>query len=133
MSGFADARTGICFKIGAEEGFGDAAKGKDVFCVRCLFMQRILQVLRNGRQSLLSRLSKKGGSVENTRLFRAYPPTHKIAELCFEILQFNPEALGSFSLLPLRGVGTGFVGVLLPLSLIFDLPLYILLFTEKQC
>ena len=48
---------------------------KDVFCVlptalfiRCLFMQRILQVLRNGRQSLLSRLCKKGGSVENTRL-----------------------------------------------------------------
>ena len=49
-------------------------RGKDVFCVlptalfiRCLFMQRVLQVPCNGRQSLLSRLCKKGGSVENTR------------------------------------------------------------------
>ena len=49
--------------------------GKDVFCVlptalfiRCLFMQRVRQVPFNGRQSLLSRLRKKGGSVENTRL-----------------------------------------------------------------
>ena len=50
-------------------------RGKDVFCVlptalfiRCLFMQRVLQVPCNGRQSLLSRLFKKWGSVENTRL-----------------------------------------------------------------
>ena len=43
------------------------------------------------------------------------------------------EALGSLGLLPLRGAGTGFVGVLLPLPLIFDPPLYILCFTEKQC
>ena len=50
-------------------------RGKDVFSVlptalfiRCLFMQRVLQVPCNGRQSLLSRLCKKGGSVENTRL-----------------------------------------------------------------
>ena len=48
-------------------------RGKDVFCVlptalfvRCLFMQRVLQVLCNDRQSLLSRLCKEGGSVENT-------------------------------------------------------------------
>ena len=38
------------------------------------------------------------------------------------------EALGSFSFLPLRGAGTGFV-VVLPLPLIFDPPLYILHFT----
>ena len=38
------------------------------------------------------------------------------------------EALGSFGFLPLRGAGTGFV-VVLPLSLIFDPPLYILHFT----
>ena len=43
------------------------------------------------------------------------------------------EVLGSFGLLPLRGAGIGFVGVLLPLPLIFDPPLYILHFTEKQC
>ena len=36
--------------------------------------------------------------------------------------------LGSFGFLPLRGAGTGFV-VVLPLSLIFDPPLYILHFT----
>ena len=41
------------------------------------------------------------------------------------------EALGSFGFLPLRGAGTGFV-VVPPLSLIFDPPLYILHFTEKQ-
>ena len=50
-------------------------RGKDVFCVlptalfiRCLFVQRVLQLLCNARQSLLSRLCKKGGSAENTRL-----------------------------------------------------------------
>ena len=50
-------------------------RGKDVFCVlptalfiRCLFMQRVLQVPCNGRPSLLSRLAKKAGSVGNTRL-----------------------------------------------------------------
>ena len=42
------------------------------------------------------------------------------------------EALGSLGLPPLRGACTGFVGVL-PLPLIFDPPLYILYFTEKQC
>ena len=50
-------------------------RGKDVFSVlatalfiRCLFMQRVLQVPCNERQSLLSRLCKKGGSVDNTRI-----------------------------------------------------------------
>ena len=50
-------------------------RGKDVFSVlptalfiRCLFMQRVLQVPCNDRQSLLSRLCKKGGSVDNTRI-----------------------------------------------------------------
>ena len=38
------------------------------------------------------------------------------------------EALGSFGFLPLRGAGTGFVGVL-PLPLISDPPLYTLHFT----
>ena len=38
------------------------------------------------------------------------------------------KTLGSFGFLPLRGAGTGFV-VVLPLSLIFDPPLYILHFT----
>ena len=41
------------------------------------------------------------------------------------------EAFGYFGLLPLRGVGTGFVGVL-PVPLIFDPPLHILHFTEKE-
>ena len=36
--------------------------------IRCLFMQRVLQVPCNGRQSLLSRLCKIGGSADNTRL-----------------------------------------------------------------
>ena len=36
--------------------------------IRCLFMQRVLQVPCNGRPSLLSRLAKKAGSVGNTRL-----------------------------------------------------------------
>ena len=39
------------------------------------------------------------------------------------------EVLGSFGLLPIQRVGTGFVGVL-PLPLIFDPPLYILHFTQ---
>ena len=50
-------------------------RGKDVFSVlptalfiRCLFMQRVLRVPCNDRQSLLSRLCKKGGSVDNTRI-----------------------------------------------------------------
>ena len=42
-------------------------KNKNLF-IRCLFMQRVLQVPCNGRPSLLSRLGKKGGSVGNTRL-----------------------------------------------------------------
>ena len=43
------------------------------------------------------------------------------------ILQLS-ETLGSFGFLPLRGAGTGFVGIL-PLPLIFDPPQYILDFT----
>ena len=58
---------------------------------------------------------------------------HPLIKLPNCVLKFYnlSEALGSFSLLPLRGAGTDFVGVL-PLPLIFDLPLYILHFTEKQ-
>ena len=54
----------------------------------------------------------------------------KIAELCFETTAafYNlSKALGSFAFLPLRGAGRGFV-VVLPLSLIFDPPLYIVHF-----
>ena len=36
--------------------------------IRCLFMQRVIKVPSNGRPSLLSRLSKREGSVGNTRL-----------------------------------------------------------------
>ena len=36
--------------------------------IRCLFMQRVLQVPCNGRPSLLSRLGKKGASKGNTLL-----------------------------------------------------------------
>ena len=66
----------------------------------------------------------------NKHIFRAYPSTLlKIAELCFEILQFiRSAALSAYSLFRLLGAGTGFVGVL-PLPLIFDPRLYILHFT----
>ena len=55
---------------------------------------------------------------------------HPLIKLPNCVLKFYnlSEALGSFGLLPLRGAGTGFVGVL-PLPLIFDPPLYILHFT----
>ena len=58
---------------------------------------------------------------------------HPLIKLPSCVLKFYhlSEALGSFGLLPLREAGTGFVGVL-PLPLIFDPPLYILHFTEKQ-
>ena len=66
---------GFVWKSEQKEVLELLLRGKDVFCVlptalfiRCLFMQRVLQVPCNGRQSLLSRLCKKGGSVENTRL-----------------------------------------------------------------
>ena len=60
---------------------------------------------------------------------------HPLIKLPNCVLKFYNlyEALGSFGFLPLRGAGTGFVGVLLPLPLIFDPPLYILHFREKQC
>ena len=48
------------------------------------------------------------------------------------VFRISSEPLVScFGLFPLRGAGTGFVGVL-PRQLIFDPPLYILHFTEKQ-
>ena len=66
---------GSVLKSEQREALEMLLRGKDVFCVlptalfvRCLFMQRVLQVLCNDRQSLLSRLCKKGGSVEKTRL-----------------------------------------------------------------
>ena len=66
---------GFVLKLEQREAFEMLLRGKDVFCVlptalfiRCLFMQRVLQVPCNGRPSLLSRLAKKGGSVGNTRL-----------------------------------------------------------------
>ena len=36
--------------------------------IRCLFIQRVLQVPCKGQPPLLSRLAKKGGSEGNTRL-----------------------------------------------------------------
>ena len=72
-------RIEICFKIGAEGSFWSCCSGERMFSVfyqqdlrkalfiRCLFMQRVLQVPCNGRPSLLSRLAKKGGLVGNTR------------------------------------------------------------------
>ena len=66
---------GFVLKSEQREALELLLRGKDVFCVlptalfiRCLFMQRVLQVPCNGRPSLLSRLAKKGGSVGNTRL-----------------------------------------------------------------
>ena len=59
---------------------------------------------------------------------------HPLIKLPNCVLKFYnlSEALGSFGLLPLRGAGTGFVGVL-PLPLIIDPPLYILHFTDESC
>ena len=65
---------GFVLKLEQREALELLLRGKDVFCVlptalfiRCLFMQRV-QVPCNGRKSLLSRLCKKKGSVDNTRL-----------------------------------------------------------------
>ena len=62
---------GFVLKSEQREGLEMLLRGKDVFCVpptalfiRCLFKFRATA----DRQSLLSRLCKKGGSVENTRL-----------------------------------------------------------------
>ena len=66
---------GFVLKSKQREALEMLLRGKDIFCVlptalfiRCLFKQRVLQVPCNGRRSLLSRLCKKGGSVENTPL-----------------------------------------------------------------
>ena len=75
----------------------------------------------------LARFSLSG----RRHIFRAYPSTHKVAELCLKTVYNLCKALGYISLLPLRKAGKGFAGVL-PLPLIFDPPLYILNFTEKQ-
>ena len=50
----------------------------------------------------------------NKHIFRAYPSTLKIAELCFETTAANSTIIWSARLgfLPLREAGTGFVGVL---------------------
>ena len=57
---------GFVLKSEQREALEMLLRGKDVFCVlptalfiRCLFMQRVLQVPCNGRPSLLSRLAKK--------------------------------------------------------------------------
>ena len=50
----------------------------------------------------------------NKHIFRAYPSTLKIAELCFETTAAHSTIMWSARLgfLPLREAGTGFVGVL---------------------
>ena len=66
---------GFVIKSEQREALDLLLREKDVFCdlptglfITCLFMQRVLQAPCNGRQSLLSRLCKKGGSVDNTQL-----------------------------------------------------------------
>ena len=70
---------GFVLKSEQREALELLLRGKDVFCVlptgfdksliyQMWFMQRVRQVLFNGRPSLLSCLAKKGGSVGNTRL-----------------------------------------------------------------
>ena len=67
---------GFVLKWEQREALELLLRGKDVFCVLptgfgkslIYFMQRVLKVLCNGRQSLLSHLCKKGGSLNNTRL-----------------------------------------------------------------
>ena len=61
---------GFVLKSEQREALEMLLRGKDVFCVlptalfiRCLLTQRVLKVPCNGRQSLLSRMCKKGGSV----------------------------------------------------------------------
>ena len=69
----------------------------------------------------------------NKHLFRAYPSTLKIAELCFETTAANSTIIWSARLgfLPLREAGTGFVGVLPQFHLLmFDPPENTTLYTE---
>ena len=58
---------GFVLKSEQKEALEMLLRGKDAFCVlptalfiRLLFVQRVLQLLFNGRQSFLSRLCKKG-------------------------------------------------------------------------
>ena len=50
----------------------------------------------------------------NKHIFRAYPSSHKIDELCFETTAAYSTIIcrAQLSFLPLREAGTGFVGVL---------------------
>ena len=91
---------------------------------------------RTTKRSFFSRMANFGNFspflVGATNIFSEL--IHPLIKLPNCVLKFYnlSEALGSFSLLPLRLTGTGFVGVLpLPLPLIFDPPIYILHFTEK--
>ena len=70
---------GFVLKSEQREALELLLRGKDIFCVlptgfdksliyQIVFMQRVLKGPYNGRPSLLSRLTKKGGSVGNTRL-----------------------------------------------------------------
>ena len=92
---------------------------------------------RGQRKSSFFRRSAKFGNVSPfligaTNTFsELIRPFIKLPNCVFKFYNLS-EALGSFGLLLLRGACSGFVGVL-PLPLIFDPPLYILYFTEKQC
>ena len=98
----------------------------------------------HGEQTLVEKDSPSSRTTKNSLFSRSanfgnvFPflvgPTNTFSELIYPLLKlpncvlkfYNlSEALDSFGLLPLRGAGTGFVGVLPP-PLIFDLPLYIL-------
>ena len=59
---------GFVLKSEQKEALEMLLRGKDVFCVlptalfiRLLFVQRVFQLMFNGRQSLLSRLCKRRG------------------------------------------------------------------------
>ena len=113
-------------------------------------MQRVLQVLCNGRPSLLSRLGKKGGSVGNTRLLPHATNTfseliHPLAKLpnCVwkpqpHILQFirsawlfwlSPSSRSRHRLCCCTATSTHFWSSTI---IIYYISLYTLHFTEKQ-
>ena len=70
--------------------------------------------LSEGRPILVTFSPFSSTSRGNKHIFRAYPSTLKIAELCFETTAANSTIIWSARLgfLPLREAGTGFVGVL---------------------